>query len=384
MDTVNASVPQIYDAQKESELVLQGGTEATSQVSQSDNNQQLANSDILHGIPDLLPSTQQLTVDTTPVPAVHMSDDQSEPGMVLRDDTRAITQDDENPVSNQHQSVPLIAVKPRDIPSTKSTDNQQRPANSTHPADLGLPMQCNLCDKEISSKNFLQHCQTSHNIERPSLRQHAVVVSPKPDSIYQNYGKLKPGVVVVTEEGEYLTIEKPTITGWSMVNIHTKERKDLELINDMTGMRYIGMLHSQTEEGVNIVNDDNQLVFVEEVAYSKKIFFTAKVNYHEESVFVVNIPRSRHDEPACLDAKQKELRNYKNFDVFDAVDTDEATDNIIATEWVLIEKEKQDGTKVIKARLCLTGDMEESLHKCGKSISSVRPDSMRSLCKAPG
>ena len=172
--------------------------------------------------------------------------------------------------------------------------------------------------------------------------------------------------------------------GWSTINIHTKERKDLELINDMTGMRYIGMLHSQTEEGVNIVNDDNQLVFVEEGAYSKKIFFMAKVNFHEESVFVVNIPRSRHDEPACLDAKQKELRNYKNFDVFDAVDTDEATDNIIATEWVLIEKEKQDGTKVIKARLCLTGDMEESLHKCGKSISSVRPDSMRSLCKAPG
>ena len=46
VETANASVPQIYDAQKESELVLQGGTEATSQVSQSDNNQQPANSDI--------------------------------------------------------------------------------------------------------------------------------------------------------------------------------------------------------------------------------------------------------------------------------------------------------------------------------------------------
>ena len=172
-------------------------------------------------------------------------------------------------------------------------------------------MQCNLCDKEISSKNFLQYCQTNHNIERPSLRQHAAVVSPKPDSIYQNYGKLKPGVVVVTEEGEYLTLEKPTIMGWSTVNIHTKERKDLELVKDMTGMRYIGMLDRQTKEGVNIVNDDNQLVFVEEGAYSKKIFFTAQVNYHEESVFVVNIPRSRHDEPPCVDAKQKELRYYK-------------------------------------------------------------------------
>ena len=30
--------------------------------------------------------------------------------------------------------------------------------------------------------------------------------------------------------------------------------------------------------------------------YNKKIFFTALVNYHEEQVFVVNIPRSRHGE----------------------------------------------------------------------------------------
>ena len=101
----------------------------------------------------------------------------------------------------------------RDIPSTESTYGQQCPANSTLPADLGLPMQCNLCDKEISSKNLLQHCQTDHNIERPNIRQHAVAISPKPASIYQNYGKLKPRVVVVTGEGEYLVLEKPTTMG---------------------------------------------------------------------------------------------------------------------------------------------------------------------------
>ena len=105
-------------------------------------------------------------------------------------------------------------------------------------------MQCNLCNREISSKNFFQHCQTDHNIKRPNIRQHAVVVSPKPDSIYQNYGKLKPGVVVATEKGEYLTLEKPTIMGWRTVNIHTKETKDLELVKDMAEMRYIGMLDS--------------------------------------------------------------------------------------------------------------------------------------------
>ena len=98
-------------------------------------------------------------------------------------------------------------------------------------------MRCNLCDKEISSKNLLQHCQSNHNIERPNLREHATVVSSKPDSIYQNLEKLKPGIVMATEEGEYLALEKPTFTGWSMIDLHTKERRDLELVKDMTEMR---------------------------------------------------------------------------------------------------------------------------------------------------
>ena len=55
MDTGSTSVPQNYDAQKGSEQVLQGGTEAMSKVSQP-NNEQIANSDILHGKPCPLPS----------------------------------------------------------------------------------------------------------------------------------------------------------------------------------------------------------------------------------------------------------------------------------------------------------------------------------------
>ena len=86
-----------------------------------------------------------------------------------------------------------------------------------------------------------------------------------------------------------------------------------------------------------------KIIFVEKGAYNKKIFFTAQANYHEESVFVVNIPKSKYDEPACVEAKQKELRVYKNLEVFDVVNIDEATNDIIATEWILIEKEKQDG-----------------------------------------
>ena len=94
---------------------------------------------------------------------------------------------------------------------------------------------------------------------------------------------------------------------------------------------------------------------------------------------MVNIPRSRHGEPACVAAKQKELRDYKNFEVFDVVDSNDATDNIIATEWVLIEKEKQDGTKETKARLCLRGDMEKSLHKICRESPTVNKMSLKIL-----
>ena len=54
--------------------------------------------------------------------------------------------------------------------------------------------------------------------------------------------------------------------------------------------------------------------------------------------------------------------------MLDMVDKDNATDNIIATEWVPIKKEEHDRTKETKARLCLRGDMKKSLHKiCGES-----------------
>ena len=71
MDTGSASVPQYYDAQKESEQVLQRGTEAIFKVSQSDHNEEIANSDTLHEKPGPLPSKPSL-----PVPTAHGHEDQ--------------------------------------------------------------------------------------------------------------------------------------------------------------------------------------------------------------------------------------------------------------------------------------------------------------------
>ena len=145
--------------------------------------------------------------------------------------------------------------------------------------------------------------------------------------------------MVATEKGEYLTLEKPTTMGWRTVNIDTKETKDLELVKGMTEMRYIGMMDSQTGKGINTVNENTQLVFV----------------------------------------KHEKLRDYENFTVFDMEENDDATDNIIATEWVPIKKEKHDGTKETKARLCLRGDMEKSLHKICRESPTINKMSLKIL-----
>ena len=200
-----------------------------------------------HGTPDPQPFTSQLTANNAPT-------------------------------SNQHQLAQPTTGKSQDIPDVKSTSNQQCPANSTPTAHLGLHIQGNTNNEEISSKKVFQYGRTDHNIERSNT----------------NYGKLKPGAMMVTEEGEHLTLVKQTKTGWNTINIHTKEQKNLENVEDMARMQYIGMLSSQTEEGDNLINYDDQLVFVERGVYKKKLFVTAQINYHKESVFVEYIPRSQN------------------------------------------------------------------------------------------
>ena len=309
---------------------------------------------------------KETTEPSRPIPTTH-------------DDNNKSEAKEEDLTSHQNQFTQTTVEGHQTTSNQESPDNQQDPANSTLPIDLGFPIMCNLCSREISSKNFFRHCSIDHNIERPNFRRHAVKINAKLDSIYQNYGKLKPGVVVASDDGDYIILEQPTILGWSTTNINTKETKDLELVRDMAEMRYLGRFDSKTEEGIFITDDDNKVVFIEFGAYCKKIFFTAQTNYHEENVFVVNIPRSRHGEPACVAAKQKELRDYENFEVFEVVDSKEASNNVIATEWVLIEKEKHDGTKVTKARLCLSGDMEKSLHTICRESPTVNKISVKIL-----
>ena len=70
---------------------------------------------------------------------------------------------------------------------------------------------------------------------------------------------------------------------------------------------------------------------------------------------VVSIPRYLHNEPQCLSAKEKELKNWRDFGVY--CEVEDIGQKTINTNWVLIRKDTG-----IKARLCIRGDQEPDKH----------------------
>ena len=145
------SVPVSHDYDGQPDQVLQRGTGPSSQVSQQSNKDQLANSGNFHEKLEILDLTERDNNDET----------HSAP-----------------PPADEDQPVTVPEVQPAAVPEVQTPRGpDQNPATSTISAeDLGLPLQCNLCDREISSKNFQKHCLTDHNITRPNIRTHAKAV----------------------------------------------------------------------------------------------------------------------------------------------------------------------------------------------------------------
>ena len=78
---------------------------------------------------------------------------------------------------------------------------------------------------------------------------------------------------------------------------------------------------------------------------------------NEDNVYVVNIPRYRHCEEACKQAKEKELASWDEYEVYEEVE--DIGQVRLGTNWVLTEKEL-NGERIVKARLTVRGDQEEA------------------------
>ena len=262
-----------------------------------------------------------------------------------------------------------------DVPRPVSNNS---PATSTKLDLIGEPVTCKLCSLETSSQNIKDHARTEHNITNKNIRALAIKQPIQPDSLYANVDKLGQGDVMVNKNGDYFVLQDEADDHtWTAMDNYTKEIKKLDLVKDMTEMRYIGQLESEDEEGIN-VSVESEVLYYAKSDFSKKIFITAEKEFTNEVAYVVNIPKSRHGEEKCVAAKNKELKDFRDFDVYEIVDEPEDA-NIIGTEWVLVEKETSAGEKIIKARLCARGDLEVNKHLIPVSSPTANKMSIKIL-----
>ena len=81
------------------------------------------------------------------------------------------------------------------------------------------------------------------------------------------------------------------------------------------------------------------------------------VSFADLSIYTVELPVSEHGRPKVKEAKEAEINNLLDYDVFEEV-KDEGQD-AIGSRWVVTAKEKHDGQKQkTKARLVACGFQE--------------------------
>ena len=129
-----------------------------------------------------------------------------------------------------------------------------------------------------------------------------------------------------------------------------------------------GKVRGKYQDHWNVQNSESGHISVENAEefsdIEKEVHEELTIDNNEELTFVVNLPRWRHREPACVEAKLKELDKFDENDVYEEVE-DEGQPRI-GTNWVIQEKQI-DGVLTTKARLTARGDQEDD--------SNIRTDS---------
>ena len=96
---------------------------------------------------------------------------------------------------------------------------------------------------------------------------------------------------------------------------------------------------------------NSKSVNTENLEVLERVVNHVEIEEEIEEVLVVLIPRHLHDQPECIEAKEKELENWDNFGTYEEVE--DVGQKTLNTNWVLVKK--ADG---VKARLCVRGDQE--------------------------
>ena len=205
----------------------------------------------------------------------------------------------------------------------------------------------------MSSKMVITHYEHNHNSEKGSIRKLSRMIPPEENSIYSNISALRPGTVVKDKNDVlYLLKDRSGIKKWRASILPEHKEVDLDVLESLVNMKVLGSLDEETSLGVYVLDVFNKMKTFHKFLEPQKIFFTSENEVIEEEIFIATLPKSRHKESKCIAAKMKELENFELFDVYDVIDKPK-DQQLIDTEWVLVEKEADDGSIVTKARLCM-------------------------------
>ena len=133
---------------------------------------------------------------------------------------------------------------------------------------------------------------------------------------------------------------------------------------------YINVINEKDEKMIGIHLDKVQYKIINEDEDNECQENTQNQNIEE--INVTYVPLGEHWRPEVIEAKEKELNNWKKFDVFNEIQDKGQT--TISSRWVITQKE-EDNEKFIKARLVVKGFQEQ------ESIQSDSPTAAKSTLR---
>ena len=140
----------------------------------------------------------------------------------------------------------IVEREQQDREATNQVQEIPKKSSTAKPAkiDLGNSMKCNTCHILLSSKNVISHAEQKHGITGKRIRALAKFHTADSDSLFANSSNLQKGDILVTRQGQRITLVEVMENGnWMTQNTTTGLEAELDLISNVD-LRYLGQLEN--------------------------------------------------------------------------------------------------------------------------------------------
>ena len=130
------------------------------------------------------------------------------------------------------------------------------------------------------------------------------------------------------------------------------------------GLRYVNLMATEQDlENIVATEQDLEDIATKEqdlkddkinIVGAKYLRLENSVSFIDSMIYTVELPVLEYKCPEVLEAKDREVRNHEDYNIFEEV-VDDGQDTIVS-QWVITQKDKQDGQKIEhKVRLVARG-----------------------------